>query len=307
MYDNVDFILSNEVAGNMNFLKELPQYLKITNQGKNEYGEYLSGYLRNMKVKLSAKNLRVCDASICKFYHGNNFKTMNRETTRMVIEEISDLLQLPFNRATVTRIDFATNFNMEYTPKIYYPYLGTAQHYRRHEQPNGIYYMNNRRIMIFYDKIIEQKAKRNPIPPELSDSNLLRFELRYKNRLLEQFNRPHLIAETLYDEGFYNNLVTRWKDEYRKIQKINSELRKIRPTTSTKRLIDNFAFIGIHKHGQQRILNQIEEWRHTSGVSGKQAFDLRQSVRRTSQLSSDYDGQDIISELTRKVMEYDGH
>ncbi len=51
MYDNVDFILKSDSVTTSDFIHTVPQYLtKVTNEGQNEYGPWISGYLDNLSV-----------------------------------------------------------------------------------------------------------------------------------------------------------------------------------------------------------------------------------------------------------------
>ncbi|NQU51763.1 MAG: hypothetical protein HQ522_04420 [Bacteroidetes bacterium] len=71
---------------------------------------------------------------------------------------------------------------------------------------------------------------RTPLLTEIIQGrNTLRVELRFRNRLREQLNRPSITAGLLYDETFYRELVERWKDEYFSIQKINSKIIGMQP------------------------------------------------------------------------------
>lgn len=307
MYDNVNLTLSKEASGNIGFLNEVPQHLtKVTNEGNNERGTYLNGVLGVLNVIITESNIKINKSSLCKYHYGNNFETLNREKTKLVIEKISDLLHIPLAKANITRIDFATNIEMTYNEKVYYPYLGESSYYNRLEQPNGIYYINKKRTALFYGKIKEQKEKGYPIPIQFQDKNLLRYELRYTKRLREQFNKNQIYAGLLYDETFYYELLKRWKDEYMKIQKISSELCNIKPTTSSKVLIRNLAYIGMKQYEQSKVLNLIKQWQETEGLERKQAHDLRKSIRELSTIKTDSDGTDMISELTKKVLEYEG-
>lgn len=64
----------------------------------------------------------------------------------------------------------------------------------------SIYYRNNQRTIVFYDKVLEGKKKGESIPIAWADKNVLRYELRFLGRLLKQFNRTSLTAEDLYKD-----------------------------------------------------------------------------------------------------------
>ena len=304
MYDNLDMIIKKEHCPGTDFLKTVPQYLtNVSNHGINQFGEYVTGYLDSLKVRISDNNVKIFNSSICKYHLGDNFKTLSKGDTKRAIEKISESLHLPFQLANVTRIDFAQNFIMQYTENSYYPYLGEAQYYNRLEQNNGLYYNNKKRQLLFYGKVYEQKVKNQLIPELFKGRNALRFELRFIKRLNEQFNKPEITAGLLYDEVFYHNLVNRWRDEYFAIQKINSKLNTMKPTGSKKEFVENLALYTVLELGQPQVLSKVKEWQESSEISKKQAYDLRAFIKKLSKISIDEKGNDLINELDRKIKE----
>jgi len=286
MYDNIDLKLPRNEVARIDLLRHVPGHLtKVTSEGHNQYGPYCTGYLDNLKVTVSDMSVKIQDSSLGKYFLGNNFKTMTRQDTNMAIEKISDSLHLPIHRADVTRIDVAHNLIMKYNEKVYYPYLGELQYYTRLEQNNGLYYSNKKRQLLFYGKSHEQKLKGQPIPELYKNRNVLRYEMRYRKRLRQQFNRNGVKAGILYDEDFYYGLVERWQIEYLRIQKINSRLSHIEPTGSKKELIDYFASITILDLGQLNILNTIKEWQEKNQITKKQAFQLRNAIKQLTKIS----------------------
>lgn len=304
MYDNIDLYLTKEKAKGIDFIKTIPQFLTmVSNHGFNQYGEYLTGYLDNLKISITESRVKISESSICKYYLGDNFKTLTKADTKQAILKISDCLNLPFEFANVTRIDFAKNLIMQHPEKIYYSYLGEAQYYNRLEQNNGLYYNNNLRQLLFYGKEYEQKVKRQPIPELYKNRNVLRYELRFKKRLKEQFKRPEITASLLYDELFYRNHMIRWKNEYLAIQKINSKLNNMKPTGSKKEFTENLALYTILELGQPKLLNTVKEWQSKGEISKKQAYDLRAFLKELTQKTINGESNELINELTRKVKE----
>jgi hypothetical protein len=192
---------------------------------------------------------------------------------------------------------------MQFHEKMYYPYLGEAQYYKRLPQPNGLYYNNQLRQLVFYGKEYEQKIKRQPIPELYKNRNVLRFEVRFKRKLRQQFNKPEITAGTLTDEAFFNGLVNRWKGEYEGIQKINSKLSKMKATGSKKELADNLAMFTIMELGQAQVLSKVEEWQKSGEINKKQAYDLRVYIKHLASRPMDRNGNDLINELNKKVKE----
>ena len=304
MYDNIDMNLKKESAPGTDFINTVPDYLtEFINDGNSKFGYYLNGYLDKLKVKVTENRVSVSDSSICKYYLGDNFKTLSKGEYKRAIEKISDNLHLPFHLADITRIDFAQNFIMQYEENLYYSYLGESNHYKRLPQPNGLYYSNGKRQLLFYGKVHEQKEKGQPIPELYKNRNVLRFELRFKQRLRQQFNRPEIKAGLLYDEDFYRELIKQWKNEYLAIQKINSKLNSMEPTGSTKELIENLALYSILEAGQPKVLNLIKQWQETGEIDKHQAQRHRNFIKKLASKPMDEKGNELLNELTRKVKE----
>lgn len=304
MYDNIDMILTKDKSPGIDFLKTVPQYLTtVTSQGESQAGEYITGYCDNLKVTISDRKVKIFDFSLCKYWLGDNFKTLTKGDTKRAIEQISDTLSLPLSLAYITRIDFANNLIMQYPDKVYYPYLGEASYYKRLPQPNGLYYSNQLRQLVFYGKEYEQRVKRQPIPELYKNRNVLRYELRFKSRLRQQFKRPEITAGLLTDEAFYSSLVTRWLNEYLAIQKINSKLINMKPTGSKKELAENLALFTVLELGQAQVLDMVKEWQLSGEINKKQAYDLRTFIRELAKTPINEKGNDLINELNKKVKE----
>jgi len=304
MYDNIELILTRKQSPGIDFLKTIPQYLTmVASEGTSQAGDYITGYSDSIKVNISENRVKLSDFSLCKYWLGDNFKTLTKGDAKQAIEQISSILHLPLSQATITGIDFANNFIMQHPEKVYYPYLGQAQYYNRLEQPNGLYYNNRLRQLVFYGKEYEQRIKRQPIPELYRNRNVLRYELRLKRQLRKQLKRSEITAGLLSDEAFYTDLLDKWKSEYLTIQKINSKLINMKPTGSKKELTENLALYTIVELGQSQVLGKVKEWQQRGEITKKQAYDLRTFIIQLSKTPTDEKGNDLINELDRKVKE----
>ena len=229
MYDNIDLgLLQNDVL-TTDFLSETINYFDVTGE-HNFNGEYvISGRLNDsFKISVSKGKISIKDASLCKWYLGNNFETLQRKDVQHAIEKLSDILHLPIDKAKVTRFDVAQNFIMKYPVQVYYNHLGEMAYCKRVPVINGsngmeglYYYKNNKSgLAVFYNKIKEQKSKRQPIPELFQNRNVLRYEQRHKNNLSKTFNVEYVTASMLYDEMFYKNVIDKWGANYKAIKKI---------------------------------------------------------------------------------------
>ncbi len=190
---------------------------------------------------------------------------------------------------------------MDFPVEVYYPYLGDTRYYKRLEQNNGLYYKILKRILVFYGKIHEQKAKKEPIPLEYLNSNLLRYEIRFLQRLPSQLKQSEITAELLYDKVFYHNLVHRWLEEYQNIPKIQLKLTSMHPTGSKIILSESFAKYGLEEIGQSTVLKMIKEWYIKGHITKKQAYGHRSLIKKLSVSSNIVCDNSLIEELSSKI------
>lgn len=303
MYDTVEFYLLQEDYPNIDFLKVIPYYIHVVSEGNSKFGRYVVGNYGGYKVLINPNKISFTKCSLCRFKFGNNLKTLSGGDTRRIIGQMEDELHLPINEANLTRIDLAQHIPMKHNPGLYLPLLGYCRYYKRLEQPNGINYINTKRVMAFYNKTVEQQDKNKPLPEIYEDKNLLRYELRFIKRLTEQFNLPKVTCSLLYDEKFHVMLVKQWRNEYLNINKVSINTESIIPTGSSKHLIEQLAARTILNIGQEHLFSLIKEWQELDAITKKQAFDLKQALQKISKAPDRFSGNELITELDKKVKE----
>lgn len=305
MYDNIDLKLGIDETPGIDLLNVIPA--RLTRQSETTFSDgniSITGYLESMKVRVSAQAVKVIDTSLCKWFLGDNFQGMSRGDTRRAFEKLSDLLRLPMDRAAVTRIDVAQNFIMRHEKNVYFDHLGGLQYFNRFQQNNGLYYSNGNKTLLFYEKVHEQQIKKEPIPEMYLERTCLRYEQRYKKRLLQCFNLPELKASLLYDPVFYTEIVNRWESDYEKIKKIN-DIQIDYSMIKTKKDQANQAllFYVTQRGGELKVINEIREAYKRGELSKKQAYDLRQQVEEACKSDILTSSSDVIQELDKKVKE----
>jgi hypothetical protein len=306
MYDNINYRISNEEAGGLLLLNSVPPLLTNTSETIFDNGSVsISGYLDSLKVRISENSLKIIDSSFCKWYLGDNFKVMTRGDMRHGIEKLSDQLHLPMAKANITRIDVAQNFIMKHDKHIYFDHLGQLQHFKRLPQANGLYYTNGTKTLLFYEKVHEQADKGQKIPEIFKGRNsVLRYENRYKSRLLKEFNLSELRAARLYDEKFYCELVDRWLGNYKKIKKINDiQLNYSMVKTKKEQALQAILFYVSQRGGELQAVNEIKEAYKRGELTKKQAFDLKTQVEEACKADLLTSSSDVIHELDKKVKE----
>lgn len=307
MYDTINFRLFQNEAGNVDFLSEIPCYLE--NVGEHNYnGEIvITGSLSGLKVSLNRYQVKVRDGSLCKWYLGDNFKTMGRGDAKRAIERLSDTLHVPMSKATVTRLDIAQNFILKQSPEVYLNHLGMLQYYKRCNmvEAGSLYYVKQATVLCFYDKNREQKSHKEPIPELYEGRNVLRYEQRYTNRVAQQLGFCEVTGVMLYDEAFYIDLLNRWRNTYRDIQKINDASLNFEAMRSKQQLYRMGVLSLIEQAGGQlQMIEQINEAQKRGVLSKKQAYDLRQAVNEACKVREGLTvPNEAIKELDKKVCE----
>ena len=310
MYDNVDFKLRNTDVSGIDFLSETPFYFDVSGEHIFNDEKVITGKLDNFNITVNRGGVNIKDGSLCKYYLGDNFKTMGRAEVKKAIVKLSDTLHLPIEKAQVTRLDIAQNFIMKQPLQVYYNHLGKLKHAGRSPFTVGgeietLYYYQSRGLLVFYDKVKEQQAKKQPVPELYQNRNVLRYEQRYKGRLSKSFNVERVTGSLLYDEDFYIKVIDMWRDNYIAIQKLN-DININLETMKTKTDLYNLGVLALTTiaGGELNFIGQIKEGQLTGILTKKQAFDLKQAVTAACKSKEGVTAQnEAILELDKKINE----
>lgn len=305
MYDTVNLKLEAVKVGGVSFIDEIPYYL--TDVGFHEYNgvQSITGNLNSLKVYASSWQIKVKDSSICKWYLGDNYKTIGRGDMQRAIERMSDELHLPMNLATVTRFDVGCNVITQHPADVYFNHLGEMKWAKRLVQPDGLYYKKTNECICFYDKNKEQKVRGVKTPEIYKDRNVLRYEQRYLKRAPSILGVTEITGASLYDERFYITVLNRWLEAYKSISKIN-DIQLNFNAMKTKQQLYRQGILSLIERagGELAFLAQISEAQKRGELTPKQAYDLREAVKQACQ---EQEGltikSDAISELDKKIYE----
>ncbi len=305
MYDTVYFKLTTDDVRDVDFLEEIPCFLE--NCGEHNYDGNISitGNLDCLKVIANRYQIKIKDGSLCKWYLGNNYRAMGRGDTQRAVEKLSDILHLPFDKATVTRLDVGYNIITSYPPEVYFNHLGELRYANRLPQPSGLYYYLYCHQACFYDKNKEQRSKHETIPELYIDRNVLRFEHRYTQRVAKQFKVETVTGAMLSDERFYIDVIDRWLQIYRGIAKINDITLNFQYMKG-KQQLHRMGVLSIVERmgGEVNMINHINEAQKRGDLTTKQAYDLRQAVKNACMENEGLIVKsDAITELDKKIME----
>jgi hypothetical protein len=158
-------------------------------------------------------------------------------------------------------------------------------------------------MLIFYDKIREQKEKGCTIPELYQCKNVLRYEQRYKSRLSKSFNVERVTGLMLYDEKFYIGAVNRWRESYNSINKINDininfEAMKGKKDLYTMGLLALAEMQG----GELAMLGQINEAYKSGQLTRRQADEMKAATREACKVKEGITVRnEAILELDKKI------
>ena len=302
MYDSLTLWQPIEEIKDSGYYSRVPTLLNNVGEHINENGEiYITGHLKNFRIYLSERGISV-KGSLNKFYHEDNFNKLTRQQTELSFEKLNDSLKIDFSNSTLRRIDLAHNFIMTNEVESYYNFLGDSQYYKRLTQPNSIYYRNEQRTKLFYNKVLEGKKKGIEIPEIWTSKNVLRYELRFMNRIAKQLNMTRVIAKDLYQEAFYIDLIDRWIQEYFLIRKNKLLTPKIGNMTS-KGAKEYLLSALIEIVGQNEVNQLAVQWRENFSTP-KEAQRFKRSLKDLKGLTEE---SELIQELDKKILRVKEH
>lgn len=301
MYDTVNLWLPMEKVDNFDLSRTTSKLSKLTEHNYMNGVNHISGYLGNYKVNISGMGISL-KGSLSKYYLPDNFHSMTRSDTVRAFEKMEDELYLPIKHAKIRRIDFSQNLIMDFKPEAYYPLLGDCPYYDRLLQPNSLYYSNGQRQKLFYNKVKEGKAKRLTLPEIWADQNVLRYEMRFINRLSKQFQRQIINPKLLSDEKFYIQISDKWVEEYHKINKLKSINLNLSNMNSPKDFWKQLSLMAINVIGQDNIMQEVENLRNQKVFDKPEYYSrLKKEIRelcKTPELTST---SELLSELDKKI------
>jgi hypothetical protein len=299
MFDTVDFWV-NRVDLSTTSPFDIQPYLSGITERIDSHGYSCSGKTGGYLVYIAENGISL-KGSLSKNHFGDNLHTLTRRDTKQAIEELSDRLHLDLGTARVTRLDVSTVIPTKRPPADYYSHLGSKPYFERLQStPDTLYYNNHRRQIVFYDKAKEAKAKGVQLPAIWQNSNLLRYELRYRKSLNRQLNTS-LTAAKLYDVEFYRAVIQNWYNEFKAIKKLKEQFFMI-DNVSTKKEAKTALFAAIlQKEGQSIIDKYLLELKAKKVFKDRQRYyELKRELNTI--LQAPRGGQsDLIQELETEI------
>ena len=267
-----------------------------------ETGELLyKAKLKNIELYESTRGIKF-SGSLAKYYFSNNLETLTIKQTKESLEMLSEETQLDFNNASITRVDIATNFIMNEPILNYYDCLGSASRLDRNIKYSSLYYTNNSRSLVFYDKYKEANYRGTLIPNEYKNSYLLRYEYRHK-----KFYKYHLTGKDLYETDTFNWLVDTWQEAYNSIQKIQTltftKRGKEMINLKTLKLDCMRYYVEEKLGGVENFYKMLDSEQRKGAIEKQNKYYLKKKIEKAFQLPELIEANNLISELDNKVKE----
>jgi hypothetical protein len=164
--------------------------------------------------------------SLAKYFNGNNIKNLEWTDVEKAFNRLSKQIGIPLDNSKISRLDIAANLELKYNVYDYFIELFHLDYYQRiHKQKSTLRFENNSHKFnyCFYDKIAE--LKENKSIPNLDyyfiskDINLMRVELQIQEKVALFMKKKSVRVKHLFSASFCKDLIKKWFDLYKKIQK----------------------------------------------------------------------------------------
>lgn len=264
------------------------------------------GSLDGLKVSVFTGGISII-GSLSKYLYSNNIYPLDRHSTAEAVEKLSDNLHLNISDAKITGLEFGTQFVMRHKPEDYIRKLGEMPRLQRYHFEVGTLYYKPRgkqqpKVFVFYDKKADAVAKGMTLPDGLSDANLLKYEMRFNQRLPQQLGVPEVTALTLSDKEFYRQMVRRYQDCYFSISKQNQVKTNI--MNEIKTVSDAYDVLVarlINQSDQTLITAYLEELKEAKTFEDRKSYTRLkkkiQDVAAKAELGSD----ELVKELDSEI------
>ena len=298
MYDTIKLYQKFEY-GKPNIDDVMAQMQSIKEITYDTGNHIIQGTYKGIRVNYNEHTMSV-SGSLAKYHYGNNLETLTMSASEVAIRSLSDLIGFDLSNSIVSRVDFSSNMLTDYKPKYYYKFLGHLSRYNRFDNGDTLYYNQQSKNLLFYDKIKEAKKKQMPIPNEYLGKNVLRYELAIKKELAKFCNRTIKVKD-LYTRDIYNLFLYKWQEIYTNIDKQKNNIEIMQKHIEKPKHFDSQLLTGlVQKVGYTTIENLIEQMKLTKTFQHKEYYSrLKRKYRNMAE--QPIDNADVINEINIKV------
>lgn len=289
-----------------------PDVVKYLDNAKDQIdhatGEIITfGSLNGLKVSIFTGGISII-GSLSKYLYPNNIYPLDRYSTAEAVEKLSDSLHLKISDAKITGLEFGTQFVMKHKPEVYLKKLGNMPRLQRYHFESGTLYYKpqgkqQQKVFIFYDKKADAAVKGMTLPDGFNDLNLLKYEMRFNQRLAQQFCVPEVTASTLSEKEFYLHMVKRYQESYFSISKQNQL--KTNVMSEIKTVSDAFNVLVarlISQSDQMQIMDFLEELKEAKTFEDRKNYSrLKKKIQDIASKAELSVTDELIKELDNEV------
>ena len=292
--------------------RDTPDIGKFLDRAKDQIdhatGEVITfGSLDGLKVSIFTGGISII-GSLSKYLYPNNIYPLDRHSTAEAVEKLSDSLHLNISDAKITGLEFGTQFVMRHKPEDYLSKLGDMPRLQRYHFEAGTLYYKPKgkqqlKVFAFYDKKADAAVKGMALPDGFSDTNLLKYEMRYNQRLPQQLGVPEVTASTLSEKEFYRQMMKRYQDYYFSIAKQNQAKTNIMSDIKTvSDAFDVFVARLINQSDQTQIAAFLEELKEAKTfVDRKNYTRLKKKIQDIATKAEISVSDELIKELDNEI------
>lgn len=275
---------------------------------RNDGATKITGFFHNFHVT-SERDTISFSGSLSKYFYNSNIYDLTRSEIREACSKLSGELGVDISSAKILRLDIGRCIELDHPVSEYLMALSRITVYKRLEtEDETVEYRSksNEKSFVFYNKIKElqdkDKDKKNTIPEEFINKNILRYECRFLSKVKNNLkSKDPIMFSDLYNREFYKYLVTLWVDRYNSITKrrifmLDSLSYENLTPDKLKTYLSAFA---LNQIGYNNIIEQLDSNRNIIGINNFSRF--REMLNRLSNDNRFFINDKHIEELDQKV------
>ena len=195
---------------------------------------------------------------------------------------------------------------MEHGVGEYLKRLSAMPRMARNQQESTLYFqtkgIEDPKKFVFYDKEMELRKKKESLPDGFRGLNILRYEMRFKNRLPQQIGWPEVTASTLYNREFYRKILNLYQQNYFSITKRKTmRLSALQAVSNPKEAFDCLVSMLISQAEPKLIEDFIGDLTTGTKLDRVQLYRLGKMVERVSTKGKLMEQDPLIAELDNHI------
>jgi len=265
-----------------------------------------TGNLNNLRISQHHRGITI-EGSFPKYYYGDNVYPMSFDTVALVIDSISEKLNVDCSNSKILRLDLVLDISLSHKPADYLPALDELPRCTKYVIDDlTVLFKNTVRELVFYDKkqqILADRNKRvnmrNKIHVDDLPRNLLRYEYRMKK--IKDIINSNLYVKDLNNLALREKLVTLPKHNYLKIVKkpLKSPLFCIPEGYDIYKTLAMYGITAVG--GTSAIYSEIDNLYYQQRVQKAKRWRWKKAIRDLTRRLNTITNDELLTELDSKV------